>query len=219
MAQSSLSPLERLAQFCVQNQLPWDSQAAERFDAYLGLLEHFNRAMNLIGPMDRAKVVDQLLIDSVAAAAVAAPRGGILDVGSGAGLPGVPLKILFPQLALTMVEPRQKRTTFLKIVVERLGLSEVEIARCRLEDFAEGRYAYVISKAFRAPVTWLELAAERVAAQGAIICMTRPTERHELSARGETLGLRLAESCDDTTELGAPSLGEARAIYAFRGVS
>src|SRR5690554_889998 len=219
MAQPSLSPLERLAQFCVQNQLPWGDKTAERFDAYLGLLEHFNRAMNLIGPMDRAQIVDQLLIDSAAAAAVAAPKAGILDVGSGAGLSGIPLKILFPDIPLTMVEPRKKRTTFLKIVVERLGLSEVEIARCRLEDFEEGRYAYVISKAFRAPVTWLELAAQRLAPQGAIICMTRPAARDDLSARGESLGLRCAESCENTTELGAPSLGEARAIYAFRGIS
>lgn len=229
MAQPSLSPIDRLAQFCVQNQLPWDERIAERFETYLGLLEHFNRAMNLIGPMDSAQIVDQLLLDSAAAAALVAPSvktggsgamsAGILDVGSGAGLPGIPLKILFPQVPLTMVEPRKKRTTFLKIAVERLGLAEVVIARCRLEDFEEGRYDYVISKAFRAPVTWLELAAERVASDGTIICMTRPGERAELCARGESLGLQLFESCDNTTDLGAPSLGEARAIYAFRVVS
>lgn len=229
MAQPSLSPIERLAQFCARNQLPWNEKIAERFQTYLGLLEHFNRAMNLIGPMDSAQIVDQLLLDSAAAAAVAAPtvktegseqtRAGILDVGSGAGLPGIPLKILFPHVPLTMVEPRKKRTTFLKIAVERLGLSEVVIARSRLEDFEEGRYDYVISKAFRAPLTWLELAAERVAPGGVIICMTRPGERAGLCERGESLGLRFFKGCDNTTELGAPSLGEARAVYAFEGAS
>lgn len=229
MVQPPLNPLERLAQFCAKNQLPWAAQTAERFETYLGLLEHFNRAMNLIGPMDRAQIVDQLLLDSAAAAAVIAPStaadtsgdagAGILDVGSGAGLPGIPLKILFPDVPLTMVEPRKKRTTFLKIAVERLGLSEVTIARCRLEDFDPGRYGYVISKAFRAPVTWLELAAGRVAPGGAIVCMTRPGERDPLCQRAESLDLELIESCDDTTRLGAPSLGEARAVYVFGVVS
>src|SRR5690554_2023236 len=225
MANPSVSPIDRLAKFCVQNGLPWDDKTAERFEGYLGMLEHFNRAMNLIGPMEGQEIVDQLLLDSVTAAAVAAPHvsvgasgeqpAGILDVGSGAGLPGIPLKILFPEVPLTMVEPRKKRTTFLKIVVERLGLSDVEIARCRLEDFEEGRYDYVISKAFRAPGTWRELAAERVAADGTIICMTRPGARADLAERAQALGLELAKSCDNSTELGAPSLGEPRAIYAF----
>jgi 16S rRNA (guanine527-N7)-methyltransferase len=141
--------------------------------------------------------------------------GEILDVGTGAGLPGIPLKLLFPELPITLVEPRAKRTTFLKIAVERLGLSRVTIARCRLEELEPGRYDYVISKAFRAPLTWLELAEERVAAGGTIVCLTRPEVRGDLVERAESLQLRLRDACDDTTELGAPSVGEKRAIYAF----
>lgn len=207
--------LAKLAEFCTQNELPWDDEIQGRFATYLELLTHFNKVMNLIGPLSEAQVVDQLLIDSVAAAAVCAPSGSILDVGSGAGLPGVPLKLLYPELPLTMVEPRQKRTTFLKIMLNRLDLTDTTIERARIEEVEPAEYAYVISKAFQPPVQWLETASAWLADEGVAMCLTRPNERESLETKAGELALELAEACNDTTELGAPSVGDVRAIYAF----
>jgi 16S rRNA (guanine527-N7)-methyltransferase len=208
-------PLQKLADFCQQNNLPWNDDIRVRFATYIDLLTHFNKAMNLIGPMSQADIVDQLLIDSAAAAAVCAPAGPVLDVGSGAGLPGVPLKLLYPDLALTMVEPRKKRTTFLKIALNRLKLSDTIIERTRIEELDKGKYAYVISKAFKPPVEWLETASTWMSGEGVVVCLTRPQERAGLVDQGGQLGLELVGSCDDTTSLGAPSVGDKRAIYAF----
>lgn len=207
--------LDRLAEFCRRNDLPWSDDIQAKFAGYLDLLTHFNQAMNLIGPLSQADIVDQLLVDSVAAAAVCAPRGPMLDVGSGAGLPGIPLKLLFSDLPLTMVEPRKKRTTFLKIVVTRLQLADTAIERTRIEDLAPTSYDYVISKAFQPPPDWLETASRWVGQAGTAVCLTRPGERAALEARAAQLDLELAAACDDTTALGAPSVGETRAIYAF----
>ncbi|QDG51252.1 16S rRNA (guanine(527)-N(7))-methyltransferase RsmG [Persicimonas caeni] len=208
-------PLQKLQNFCTANNLPWTDEIVNDFATYLELLTHFNKVMNLIGPMSEGEVVDQLLIDSVAAAAVCAPQGPILDVGSGAGLPGVPLKLLYPDLPITLVEPRQKRTTFLKIVLNRLDLADTTIERKRIEEVERAEFSYVISKAFQPPVQWLETASEWTADEGVVMCLTRPDERAALEAKAGELGLELAGACDDTTVLGAPSVGDVRAIYAF----
>jgi 16S rRNA (guanine527-N7)-methyltransferase len=208
-------PLQKLATFCQENDLPWNDEIQGRFATYLEILTHFNKAMNLIGPMSAAEVVDQLLIDSAAAAAVCAPTGPILDVGSGAGLPGIPIKLLYPDLPLTMVEPRKKRTTFLKIAVNRLDLTDTTIERKRIEEVDAAKYDYVISKAFQPPLEWFQTASEWVSDEGIVVCLTRPQERAGLENRAGELGLELTASCDDTTALGAPSVGDVRAIYTF----
>ena len=204
-----------LADFCASNDLPWNDGTESSFQTYLDLLTHFNQSMNLIGPMDEADLVDQLVIDSVAAAAVCAPAGSILDVGTGAGLPGIPLKLLYPACPITLVEPRRKRATFLKIATTRLGLEGVDLQRERIENVASARYDYVISKAFQPPIEWLETASGWVSDEGVAVCMTRCAERGALEERAEDLGLQLVAGCDDTRELGAPDVGESRAIYVF----
>lgn len=209
------APLDTLARFCRQNDLPFTERTEERFAEYLDLLVEFNQSMNLIGPLDEAEIVDQLLVDSAAAAAVSPPKGSMLDVGTGAGLPGIPLKILYPDLALTLVEPRRKRTTFLRIATTRLDLDAVSIERARIENLAEATFEYVISKAFQPPLEWLETASRWRSPEGVIVCLTRPAERAALEARAADLGLEVQAACDDTTSLGAAGFEEARAVYLF----
>src|SRR5690606_23507115 len=114
--------MQPLARFCRAHDLPWDADVEHNFERYLALLLQFNQGSNLIGPMSPEAVVRELLVDSLAAAAAARPGGPILDVGTGAGLPGLPLKFVFPELPITLVEPRRKRATFLRIVATRLEL-------------------------------------------------------------------------------------------------
>lgn len=207
--------LAKLAHFCMENDLPWSERIAAGFGEYLELLDHFNRSMNLVGPLSEGEIVDALLVDSAAAAAVCPPSGSIVDVGSGAGLPGIPLKLLYPDCPLTLVEPRRKRATFLNIAKTRLGLEDVTIEQERIEDVPPARYDYVISKAFQPPLEWLETASEWVSDGGVVMCLTRPGERAALEERGAALGLELVGACDDTTALGAPRVGDLRGVYGF----
>jgi 16S rRNA (guanine527-N7)-methyltransferase len=205
--------VERIAEFCEQNELPWDGRTAERLALYLELLQHFNGTMNLIGPMTEREVVDQLLIDSLTAAAAAEPDGAIMDVGAGAGLPGIPLACLYPDTPVTLVEPRRKRNTFLKIIQTRLELDHLDLVHERLENTPGGPYHYVIAKAFQPPLEWIETASEWRSDEGVIVCMTRPGEREGIEKKASELGLELVGACDDTTELGAPGLEDVRAVY------
>lgn len=207
-----------IADFCARADLTWDHHRAERMSRYLDLLLQFNQAMNLIGPLTAPEVVDQLLLDSLIATAARAPQGPILDVGCGAGLPGIPIKIVFPDCPLTLVEPRQKRSTFLKIATHRLELRDVDVLRCRIEDFDGDRFDTVISKAFEAPTKWLATARPFIADRttdtsadtGAVIVMGRRSDEQALLDAAKPLGLELAGQ--------APGPGEGpeqRVYYAF----
>ncbi|MFU8804090.1 MAG: 16S rRNA (guanine(527)-N(7))-methyltransferase RsmG [Bradymonadaceae bacterium] len=181
--------IDPIESFCRTHGLPFDAQAAERFTTYLELLEKLNVGMNLIGPLSREAIIDELLIDSLTPAVACAPTGKILDVGTGAGLPGIPLKILYPDLPITFVEPRRKRATFLKICTKRLGLDDVTIHEARIEDVPHDEYQYVISKAFQPPLNWIETASKWLATDGVLVCMTRQTEKEGLLNRARELDL------------------------------
>jgi 16S rRNA (guanine527-N7)-methyltransferase len=211
----AISNLEPLVDLARRHDLPLDDSARERYATYLELLQHFNDSMNLIGPLDEAGIVRELLVDSLAPAVLASPSGTMLDVGSGAGLPGLPLKILYPDHPVVLVEPRRKRATFLKIARNRLELEDVRIERSRIERLPDERFDYVVSKAFRSPPEWLEIAERRLADSGRLVCMTNVTHVDDLRETARRLDLSIVASVDDTSELGAPALDPPRSLYVL----
>ncbi len=210
MAFEELEPIDA---FCDRHDLPFDSERAKRMTHYLDLLMHFNDTLGLIGPRDRQTVVDELLVDSLVAAVARRPRGEMLDVGTGAGLPSIPIKLIFDDLPMTLVEPKGKRTTFLKIAIHRLELSNVELFKDRIEEFDRTGFDFVASKAFQNPSTWLETGLDYTAPTGAVICMARRSDRDDLVEVADELGLGL---------VGDASIGadgpEQRVCYAFERV-
>ena len=105
----------------------------ERFAIYLRALMLWNEKFNLTGLREPERVVTELFLDSLIPAPRISPEGRLLDAGSGAGLPGLPLKILYPGLQLHLLEARAKRVSFLKEMVRLLGLTGVEVIRGRIE--------------------------------------------------------------------------------------
>jgi len=198
--------LEALDDFCTTHGLPLTPHKRQQYADYTAALLHFNKGMNLIGPMGAHAVVETLLVDSLVAALAIPPRGHILDVGTGAGLPGIPLKIMYPARPITLVEPRQKRATFLKVAQRRLGLDDVTILHTRIEDVT-GSFDTIISKAFQPPETWIATASQFLATDGCILCMTRLELRDRIMRRAHDLGLELS------AEAIAPD--PTRAVFGF----
>ena len=110
------------------------------FDRYASLLRSWNERMNLVSKGSLAKVETRHILDSLTAvlALGGAASGKVIDVGSGAGFPGLPLKIVYPKVELTLVEATRKKARFLEEVAEALGLDGTEVAAERAERLGQG---------------------------------------------------------------------------------
>ena len=108
---------------------------AEKVEVYLSLLEQWNRKVNLTGFETRVEMLRELFAESFLAGRLLSKEDGpLLDVGSGAGFPGMALKIYRPELCVYLLEPRRKRASFLETVRRRLALEGVTVICKRLEE-------------------------------------------------------------------------------------
>jgi 16S rRNA (guanine527-N7)-methyltransferase len=107
------------------------------FHRYLDELWEWNRKFNLTGLKSRDKIVVELFLDSLLSAPFVPAEGKMLDVGSGAGFPGVPLKIHCPGLRINLVEASSKKAAFLRQIIRLLKLEEVQVIQQRIEELGE----------------------------------------------------------------------------------
>jgi 16S rRNA (guanine527-N7)-methyltransferase len=125
--------------------------ASEQLLAYAGLLVKWNRTYNLTAIRDPLEMVSRHLLDSLAVLAHLPMAGGdaLADVGSGAGLPGIPLAIARREWRITVNDSSQKKTAFLRQAAIELGLRNIDVHEGRVEAWrAAQRFAVVISRAF-----------------------------------------------------------------------
>lgn len=115
------------------------STQIEQFRTYLQLLVEWNEKMNLTAITDAPSVYLKHFYDSISAAFYVdlTDKNSICDVGAGAGFPSIPLKICFPQLAVTIVDSLNKRISFLNHLAEQLQLTEVTFVHARAEEFGQ----------------------------------------------------------------------------------
>jgi 16S rRNA (guanine527-N7)-methyltransferase len=149
---------------------------------YLDLLVSWNRVYNLTAVHGPAKMVTRHVLDSLAVHPhVQGPR--VADVGTGAGLPGIPLAVLRPDTGFVLIDANAKKTRFINQVTIELGLSNVAVVHARIEDYHERKgFDTVLSRAFADLKGFVGQAAPLCAPQGRMLAMKGRYPGAELAA-------------------------------------
>lgn len=113
----------------------------EQFEKYYNMLVEWNKVMNLTGITEHSEVNLKHFTDSLAIARVVdmSKVSTLIDIGTGAGFPGLPIKIVYPDIKVTLLDSLNKRIKFLDAVTEELGLSDVQTLHGRAEDYAKNK--------------------------------------------------------------------------------
>jgi len=141
---------EELAQGAIELGVEVSSTQQEQLLAYLALLIKWNKAYNLTAVRNPDEMVSRHLLDSLSVQPFVAESGdNWLDVGSGGGMPGIPLAILFPERRFTLLDSNGKKTRFLTQVKLELKLANLEVIHSRVEAFKpEQAFSGIVSRAF-----------------------------------------------------------------------
>jgi 16S rRNA (guanine527-N7)-methyltransferase len=155
-------------------------EAQHKLLAFRDLLLKWNKTYNLTALRDPAQAISHHLLDSLAILPHVG-TGNLLDVGSGGGLPGIPLAIARPELSVSMVDTVQKKTTFLQQAVIELALKNVTVHHARVEE-KQGQYAQISSRAFAEIGLFISLTRHLLAPNGRWLAMKGVRPDDELKA-------------------------------------
>jgi 16S rRNA (guanine527-N7)-methyltransferase len=185
--------------------------AREKLIAYLALLAKWNRTYNLTAVRDPLRMVSHHLLDSLAVLHHLG-SGRLADVGSGAGLPGIPIAIAEPERPVVLNDASQKKAAFLRQAVIELPLPNAQVHAGRAEAWQPlERFAIVISRAYAEIADLIETCKHLIAPGGVLAAMKGVFPAHELARIPE--GTR----CGEVIRLEVPLLGEERHLVLCRG--
>lgn len=170
-----------------------DEQQLDKFMGYNRLLIEYNKKVNLTTIVEPSEVIVKHFFDSLTPAFyLDLDCKRIIDIGAGAGFPGIPLKILFPKVKLTLLDSLQKRIDFLALVVDQLKLGDVELIHGRAEEVAHKaeyreQYDYAIARAVARLNVLAELSLPFVKVEGSLLAMKAGKAEEELSEAAQAI--------------------------------
>lgn len=197
----------------------------EQFSAHIRELLLWNRKTNLTAITLPSEVAIKHVVDSLAIARWIHPEASVLDVGSGGGFPGIPLKILMPSLSVTLIDSSRKKNSFQRHVIRRLGLVNIAAWQTRIEalsadpDQVRGdnpAFSVIVCRAFTDLAHFVEMAMSLLAPAGMIIAMKGRISTEE-QADVSSLISRLSQAGtvlhSRTISYNLPFLGAERCLY------
>ena len=173
---------QQLAQGLAAMGLEVPAAAQDKLLAYAALLEKWNKTYSLTALRGADKAISHHLLDSLAVLPHV-PAGTLLDVGSGGGMPGIPLAIVLPELAVTLIDSNSKKTAFLRQAAIELRLSNVNVHCGRVEQYHPSLpFSAITSRAFAELTDFVVLSRHLLAADGVWLAMKGVRPEAEIAA-------------------------------------
>lgn len=194
----------------------------EKFYQYMKLLIEWNKKMNLTAIIEPNDVILKHFIDSITINKYIDEQSKVMDIGTGAGFPGIPLKVLNEDVKMTLVDSLNKRVQFLKEVGKQLELTNIEYIHSRAEELAGSslhrqQYDIVTSRAVARLTTLLEYMLPFVKIGGRCICMKGPNIIEELEEARKAIQL-LGGEIETTENMLLPDSNQERNIIIIKKV-
>ncbi|MDR3221700.1 MAG: 16S rRNA (guanine(527)-N(7))-methyltransferase RsmG [Candidatus Accumulibacter sp.] len=205
-------PAEPLARGLAAMRLDLPGERREKLLAYLTLLYKWNRTYRLTALKEHDQAVSGHLLDSLSILPFI-PGGPLLDVGSGGGMPGIPLAIARPDLPVILLDGNSKKAAFLRQAAIELGLANVSVHGGRVEQYHPGfGFAAITSRAFAELADFVALSRHLLAEDGVWLAMKG------VWPRGEIARLAGAARVEAVHSLDVPGVGAERHLVVMRRV-
>jgi 16S rRNA (guanine527-N7)-methyltransferase len=187
------------------------SATVVRLVAYLRLIEKWNRIHNLTAVREPEQMVVLHLLDSLSILPHVAGAKSLVDVGTGAGLPGIPLALARPDLEVTLLDSSRKKASFLEQAKAELALDNVRVVCSRVELwFPESPFDVVVSRAFSDLADFISQAGHLVAPRGVLLAMKGVNPIQEIA------GLPATHRVESVVELDVPTLEAKRHLVLLK---
>ncbi|MEC9488736.1 MAG: 16S rRNA (guanine(527)-N(7))-methyltransferase RsmG [Halanaerobium sp.] len=202
--------------------LVYQEQQIEQLQQFMATLLDYNRRTNLTAIADPEEVVVKHFLDSLAAARHIPPDSSVIDVGTGGGFPGIPLKIVMPSLQAVLIDSVRKKVDFLRLALGRLGLEDIVAYHARAEDLGQdsrfrGQFYISLSRAVSALRILLEYQLPFLREGGlALIYKARGIE-DEVSEAANAMGV-LGGRLREVVELHVPYLQAQRQLLIIEKI-
>ena len=205
-----------------------DQQQAHQFCIHAAELITWNKKINLTAIVDPCEVAIKHFLDSIAAARLIPPGATLLDIGSGAGFPGIVLKIALPSLTVTLIDGSRKKITFLKHIIRTLQLKNIDARQIRAEEMVKdsglaAAFDVIISRALSSLQSYIAMALPLLAQTGTIIALKGKINQSEVDDLLSNLAGRLPALPSDRSRLSLksetyelPHTQSRRTIYLVR---
>jgi len=172
-----------------------DGKAIESFERYLKELLKWNQKINLTAIRSEKGIVLKHFLDSLSICPYLPKQSSILDIGSGAGFPGIPLKIVRPSVEITLIDSVRKKIDFQRHLIRALGLKGIEAIHGRVQDKGilqglGGRFDITLSRAFSDLQTLLALSLPFLKERGTVLAMKGEVDHREIKLLAEIEGTR-----------------------------
>lgn len=197
-------------------------EIASQFYEYMNLLLEWNEKINLTAIIEPQEVILKHFVDSITINKYLSGISNVMDIGTGAGFPGIPLKMIHPEIQFTLVDSLNKRILFLEDVCKKLNLNDIECLHARAEELAKDKkyrqvYEVVTSRAVARLSTLLEYMIPFVKIGGKCICMKGANIEEELQEANKAIEV-LGGSIESVDRLLLPDSDMERNIIVIKKV-